>query len=212
MEGRRTEQAFLSHTYRWLRPGGVLVFVIPGERLVECSQILASHFRDVRIYRLESAECVRYKHVVVFGIRRNGRERERLQDADIARARLRYASLARRATELPALPREPDAQYKVPPGQPVRLVCRGLPLDQIEDLLPCATAYRQAGQILFAEARSTLGQPLTPLHAGQKCSIRRFVDFACKSLRTRIVSSGRYPILKLLIQVLSRTVPISAAH
>ena len=32
-DNRRTEAAFLSHTYRWLKPGGVLVFVIPGERL-----------------------------------------------------------------------------------------------------------------------------------------------------------------------------------
>ena len=29
-DSRRTEQTFLSHTYRWLKPGGVLIFVIPG--------------------------------------------------------------------------------------------------------------------------------------------------------------------------------------
>ena len=29
-DSRRTEQLFLSHTYRWLKPGGVLLFVIPG--------------------------------------------------------------------------------------------------------------------------------------------------------------------------------------
>ena len=68
-EGRssRTEQVFLSHTYRWLKPGGVLVLVIPGERLTDCGHILASHFRDVRVYRLEAPECVRYKQVVVIG-------------------------------------------------------------------------------------------------------------------------------------------------
>jgi 16S rRNA G966 N2-methylase RsmD len=41
-ESRRTEHAFLSHAYRWLKPGGILVFVIPGERITECSQILAT--------------------------------------------------------------------------------------------------------------------------------------------------------------------------
>jgi len=80
-DSRRTEQAFLSYTYRWLKPAGVLVFVIPGERLTECSQILATHFRDVRVFRLEAPECVRYKQVVVFGVRRNRRERERLTDS-----------------------------------------------------------------------------------------------------------------------------------
>jgi 16S rRNA G966 N2-methylase RsmD len=65
-DSRRTEPAFLSHTYRWLKPGGVLVFVISGERLAECSQILGMQFREVRIYRLEAPECVRYKQVVLF--------------------------------------------------------------------------------------------------------------------------------------------------
>jgi SAM-dependent methyltransferase len=59
-DSRRTEQSFLSHTYRWLKPGGVLLFVIPGDRLAECSQILSTHFRDVRVHRLEGPECVRY--------------------------------------------------------------------------------------------------------------------------------------------------------
>ncbi len=167
-EGRsgRVEQVFLSHTFRWMKPGGVLVLVIPGERLADCGQILASQFRDVRIYRLEAPECVRYKQVVVLGLRRDRRERQRMQDSDITRGRLQLASLARNAAQLPALPAEPDAQYRVPPGGPVQLVSRGLPLDEIEDLLPQSAAYRQAGRILFADQRSTSGRPLTPLHGG----------------------------------------------
>ena len=109
-DSRRTEQAFLSHTYRWLKPGGILLFVIPGERLVECSQILATHFRDVRVFRLEAPECVRYKQMVLFGVLRNRRERERLTDSDITRARLYFASLARNASQFPALPSEPKAR------------------------------------------------------------------------------------------------------
>jgi tRNA1(Val) A37 N6-methylase TrmN6 len=61
---------FLSHTYRWLKPGGVLVFVIPGDRLAECGQILSSHFRDVRVYLLESPECVLVWSKYSTGVRR----------------------------------------------------------------------------------------------------------------------------------------------
>ena len=165
-DSRRTEQTFLSHTYRWLKPGGVLLFVIPGDRLAECSQILSTHFRDVRVYRLEAPECVRYKQVVVIGARRSRREKERLTDSDITRARLYYASLARNPSEIPVLPSEPEARYNVPVSGPAQLVYRGLPLDEIEDLLPQSAAYRQAGRILFAEPVSTTGRPLTPLHAG----------------------------------------------
>ena len=165
-DSRRTEQSFLSHTYRWLKPGGVLIFVIPGDRLAGCSQILSTHFRDVRVYRLEAPECVRYKQVVVIGIRRSRREKERLTDSDITRARLYYASLAGNLFQIPVLPTEPDARYDVPVSGSAQLVYRGLPLDAIEDLLPQSAAYRQAGRILFAEPVSATGRPLTPLHAG----------------------------------------------
>jgi hypothetical protein len=165
-DSRRTEQAFLSRTYRWLKPGGVLVFVIPGDRLAECSQILATHFRDVQVFRLEAPECVRYRQVVLFGVRRNRRERERLTDSDITRARLYYASLARNPSQVPAMPSEPETWYDVPPSGPTQLVHRGLPLDEVEEMLPQSAAYRQAGRILFAEPVGATGRPLTPLHAG----------------------------------------------
>jgi hypothetical protein len=165
-DSRRTEQTFLSHTYRWLKFGGVLLFVIPGERLAECSQILASHFRDVQVFRLEAPECVRYKQVVVIGIRRARRERERLTDNDITRARLDYAGLARNPSQVPVLPSQPETLYAIPGSGPAHLVYRGLPLNEIEDLLPHSVAYRQAGRILFAEPVSATGRPLTPLHAG----------------------------------------------
>jgi hypothetical protein len=165
-DSRRTEQAFLSHTYRWLKPGGIMVFVIPGERLAECSQILAAQFRDVRVFRLEAPECVRYKQVALFGVRRSRRERERLTDSDITRARLYYASLARSPSQLPVLPSEPETQYHVPPSGPAQLVYRGLPLDDIEDQLPKSAAYRQALPILFSPIKHVEGRPLLPLHAG----------------------------------------------
>jgi 16S rRNA G966 N2-methylase RsmD len=165
-DSRRTEQAFLSHTYRWLKPGGVLVFVIPGDRLAECSQILATQFRDVRIYRLEAPECVRYKQVVLFGVRRSRREKERLTDSDITRARLYYASLSRNPSQIPVLPPEPDTKCAVPSSGPVQLAYRGLPLDDIEDQLPKSSAYRQALPILFSPIKQAEGRPLLPLHPG----------------------------------------------
>jgi SAM-dependent methyltransferase len=183
-DSRRTEQSFLSHTYRWLKPGGVLLFVIPGDRLAECSQILSTHFRDVRVYRLDAPECVRYKQVVVIGARRSRREKERLTDSDIIRARLYFASLARNPSQIPVLPSEPEAQYYVPVSGPAQLVYRGLPLDEIEDLLPQSAAYRQAGRILFAESVSATGRPLTPLHAGHVGLL------ACSGLLNGIFGSG----------------------
>jgi hypothetical protein len=109
---------------------------------------------------------VRYKQVVVIGARRSRREKERLTDSDITRARLYYVILARNPSQNPVLPSEPEAQYNVPVSGPAQLVYRGLPLDEIEDLLPQSAAYRQAGRILVAEPASATGRPLTPLRAG----------------------------------------------
>ena len=200
-DSRRTEQAFLSHTYRWLKPGRVLLFVIPGDRLAECSQILFTHFRDVRVYRLEAPECVRYKQVVVIGARRSRRERERLTDSDVTRARLYYAGLARNPSQIPVLPSEPDTRYDVPVSGPVQLVYRGLPLDEIEDLLPQSAAYRQAGRILFAEPVSATGRPLTPLHAGHVGLL------ACSGLLNGIFVSGdqRHISFWQAVKLLERT-------
>ncbi len=165
-ESCRTEQAFLNHIYRWLKPGGVLVLVIPAERLRECSGILATQFRDASVYRLSEPVCVRYKQVVLLAARRSRRERERVRDDEITRARLAYASMTRDPMRLPLLPQEPDAVYAVPESGPVQLVYHGLPLDDIEDQLPTSAAYRQAGRLLFPQPSRISGRPLLSLKSG----------------------------------------------
>jgi hypothetical protein len=147
---QRMERLFLEHVYRWLKRGGLPVLVIPGKCLSDCSQILAHQFRDIRVYRLTEPESVKYSQVVVMGVRLTRSERDRLQDSDITRARVRYESLARDSGKVPPLPSMPDRYYVVPSSGPVQMVYRGLPLDQIEDLLPRASAYHQASPILFA--------------------------------------------------------------
>jgi hypothetical protein len=49
---------------------------------------------------------------------------------------------------------------------PAKLEYRGLPLDEIEDLLPGSAACRQVARILFPQPDTIKGRPLTPLHAG----------------------------------------------
>jgi Uncharacterised methyltransferase family (DUF6094) len=82
---QRMERSFLEHVYRWLRPGGLLVLVVPAQRINECDPVLSVQFRDVRVYRLTEPESVRYGQIVLFGVRRTRHERERLQDSEISR-------------------------------------------------------------------------------------------------------------------------------
>jgi hypothetical protein len=165
-KSQRMEKLFLGHVYRWLKPLGVLVLVVPAKRIADCAVVLSRHFRDVRVYRLTEPESVRYQQAVVFGLRRTRQERDRLRDNEIIQAQFWLGSLDRKLQELRPLPAEPDHTYAVLPGAPVRLVHRGLPLDELEDLLPKSSAYRQASAVIFAQQLDVAGRPLTPLHGG----------------------------------------------
>jgi SAM-dependent methyltransferase len=162
----RTEKLFLEQFYRGLKPGGVLVFVLPGPRLCSCDRLLATHFKDKRVYRLTAPDSAKYNQVVVFGVRRTRRERDRMHDSDLTRARDLIDQMSRKWNELQALPDPPDTVYLIPESGHLKLVYNGLPLDEIGDLLPNSPAYRQASQILFAPPKKIAGRPLTPLHAG----------------------------------------------
>lgn len=60
---RRLELAFLEHTYRWLKPGGILMLIIPQPQLKTCARMLSEHFRDLTIYRLTEPATVQYKQI-----------------------------------------------------------------------------------------------------------------------------------------------------
>jgi len=172
------ELIFLEHCYRWLKPSGVLVLVIPGDRLAVCDKVLANHFRDKKAYRLSAPDSEKYKQVVLFGVRRTRRERDQLRDADVIRARGLISEMSRTWNQLPRLPGIPDAAYSIPESRPVDLVNRGLPLDEIEDMLPKSAACRQAQRVLFGPPKQITGRPLTPLHAGHValCAVSGMLD------------------------------------
>lgn len=46
------------------------------------------------------------------------------------------------------------------------MIYRVIPLDQIEDLIPRSSAYRQAAAVLFAQKADISGRPLTSLYGG----------------------------------------------
>jgi hypothetical protein len=180
----RLEAMFLNHTFRWLIPGGVLLLVIPAERAAECAQVLGSNFKRCRVFRLCDQESVRYRQVLIAGVRRTRRERETLRDREISEARFRFATLGREYECLAELADSCEDSYTVPPTGPATLTFKGLPLDELEDLIPTSLASRQAERILAPKPTVVGGRPLTPLHAGQVGLV------ACSGLINGIFGSG----------------------
>lgn len=160
------EPIFLEHTYRWLKPRGVLILVVPRERIPDCVPLLASHFRSLRIYQLTEPESTRYNQTVIFAVRLTRPGRQQMQDRDILQARRHLLEQSSHQDCLLPLTSQPDCRYEVPESPPATLTYHGLPLDLIEGLLLKSGAYQQANLILFGNAISVEGQPLTPLHGG----------------------------------------------
>ncbi len=160
---QRLEQVFLEHTYRWLKPGGVLVFVIPQPQLRPCARLLAEHFANLQVYRLTEPACIQYEQIAVLAARRKPQDRPR--DSALLEATKYLEGLSGRP-DLAELVENPDFRYEVPSSQPVTLTNTGIPLDEVEDLLPSSSAYRQVSRLLLREQSSVRGRPLTPLHGG----------------------------------------------
>jgi hypothetical protein len=169
----RLESVFLEHTYRWMKPEGILVFVIPQPRLKACARLLADHFKDIRVFRLTEAECAQYKQIAILAVRRKRHERPR--DTALIEATEYFEQLAI-GRELPLLTDTPDAFYHVPESGSAVLSNAGIPLDEVEDLLLQSAAYRQASRILLHERSDVRGRPLTPLHGGHVVTIRNVVN------------------------------------
>ena len=66
-----------------------------------------------------------------------------------------------RYDEIPALPDAPDRHYVIPPSPAAKLDYRGLPLDELEDLLANSPAWRQAKRITHAPKPEFAGRTTT---------------------------------------------------
>lgn len=160
---QRLELVFLEHTYRWLKQEGVLVFIIPQARVKPCARLLADHFKNIRVYRLTSPECVRFNQVALLAARR--KRTERLDDSALVQME-RYVEGLSAQELLPDLSDEVNAVYSIPASGPATFTHIGLPLDEVEDLLLRSSAYRQIRRVLIHEHSNVRGRPLTPLHGG----------------------------------------------
>jgi len=161
---RRLERLFLEHSYHWLVPQGILVFIIPYEQLRDCAGLLSAYFTRVTVFRMEDPESVRLRQIAVFGVRRN------VRGAALEDNRRRLLALASHDgyTKLPALQEgvSTTTTFAVPVSGDAVLSYRGTPYDVVEDLLPNSGAWKQVAPVLLPQEDTAIGRPITPLHGG----------------------------------------------
>ena len=159
---RRLERLFLEHTNHWLVQHAVLVFVIPFEQLSDCAGILSANFTRISAFRMADAESVRFRQIVVFGVRRDVRGTSHEEGLRRLRAIAQHGGYE----ILPELAPGTFEPYTVPVSGEAALTYRGLPYDLIEDLLPHSAAWKLAAQALLPSEDIAIGRPITPLHGG----------------------------------------------
>lgn len=160
---QRLEYVFLEHSFRWLKPSGVLVFVIPQKSLTKCARLLAEQFTNIQVCRLTDLASIQYQQIVVLAVRR--KRNARLSDIDLERG-TRFLETVATSNAVPALEDNPSVKYEVPPSSPVVLTNTGIDLDEVEDLLLESAAYRQAARVFMPKLGHARGRPITPLHGG----------------------------------------------
>src|SRR5207245_586246 len=104
-EQQRLEHVFLTNLSRTLCNGGVLVYIIPQRRLSISARYLASHYRDLRVYRFPDPEFKAFGQIVLFA-------RKKAQAA--ADPALQAKVDAWSEDKLPPLPDEPDDAARLP--------------------------------------------------------------------------------------------------
>ena len=66
-EDKRTEHAFLTQTTRYLAEGGLLVFIVPRQRLAVSARYLSTHYGRMRCWAFPHPEREVFDQVVLMG-------------------------------------------------------------------------------------------------------------------------------------------------
>jgi len=159
---RRMEAVFLEHTYCWPRMEGILILVIPFERLHDCTGILSSHFTSLKVFRMTDRESAKYRQIAVFGVCHEVRG----STGENNKRQLHSIGLYGSLLQLPELQPGACQPYSVLPSGEVTMSYRGLPYDLMEDLLPQSNGWRQVASLLMPHNDVATGHPITPLHGG----------------------------------------------
>ena len=69
-EDKRTEHAFLTHTTRYLAEGGLLVFIVPRQRLAVSARYLSTHYGRMRCWAFPDPEREVFDQVVLMAYRK----------------------------------------------------------------------------------------------------------------------------------------------
>ena len=101
---QRSEPAWLRLLTPALQPGGILVFIIPEPRVTkELRRYLATHYRQVALFKFPHPEYLAFRQVVIFGVKTASSLRDRRRIEALTAEDIDYQTLESRLTPLYAI-------------------------------------------------------------------------------------------------------------
>ncbi len=160
-KSERKEKTFLRDSVCHLVPGGVIVYIIPQNRLVsDIAKILTYRFERIVVRRFHGKEYQAFRQIVVLG----AKKKEASLDNEGAELLVKAAQ-----GELPELEETAVSQYLVPATKTEIQTFRSTVIDPAELLAQVKTssAYRRARLALdHGDVGVNLARPPIPLHTG----------------------------------------------
>jgi hypothetical protein len=154
----RQERAFFRMTVPYLNPGGVLVYIIPQNRLDKAiARLLASRLEHIHVLRFPDPEYGDFRQIIVFGVRKtdnNLDEHEALRLPNIPKI------------ELSAPSDKAEMAYPVPASGPLTLF-RSILVDpeELEKHMAQSALWKRFAA-LTTRSELLMPRPPLPLHSG----------------------------------------------
>jgi len=154
----RQERAFLRMTVSYLIPGGVLVYIIPQNRLDKSiARLLASRFEHINVHRFPDPEYGDFRQIVIFGVRKKDNTLDEQQA-------LKLQNITER--DLAPLAMTPEVHCLVPASGPLTLF-RSILIDpeELEKHMAQSPLWRRFSA-LTTRSEIHIPRPPLPLHSG----------------------------------------------
>jgi len=154
----RKEKTFLANTLKYLKPGGILIYIIPQVRLTkQIAKLLSSRFQDIRVYRFPEEEYKAFGQIVVLGIKK---PRSEPDDAEY----LRLAQVP--DISLDETPMLSEPIYDFPLGNEISLfVSTKISIETVEKEVTSSPLWKRMAELSLVH-NGLLNRPPLPLHAG----------------------------------------------
>ena len=154
----RKEKSFLRETIKYLQPGGLLIFIIPQNRLDKnTAKILAYRFETIQTCKFPQGEYETYKQIVLFAVKKTTPN----PDENTLNKLIRV-----RSTKLEDLPTLKQPVYELPQTKPVNTFQSTI-IDEkeLEKEVRESPLWKRFQEMTRVEEQR-IGRPPLPLHTG----------------------------------------------